>query len=103
MPFATFLLEPSLGWSCSKGEESKKGYTETCQFKCAGLLSPTIMEPVEICDVKGKDEVATMKAGAIADFVGCVNANHYTNCGSVTDFFTLAINGSDAICEGDVF
>jgi len=104
MPFATFLLEPQLAWSCSKGKESKKGYTEICEFKCPGFLSPTVLEPVEICDVKGKDEIATLKAGAISDFIGCVNANHYTDCGSVTDFFQLNNNGSgsDAHCEDNV-
>lgn len=102
MPFATFLLDPQLGWGCSKGKESKKGYTEDCLFKCVGSLSPTITDPISICDVKGKDEVATMKAGAISDFITCVNAQHHTDCGSVTDFFNLGINGSDASCEDNV-
>jgi len=97
MPFATFLLDPDLDWKCRKGKESKKGYVEVCEFKCTGVLAPTLKEAVEICEVKGKDEVAMPKPGAISDFIYCVNPNHYTDCGVITDDF-LFVNGSDANC-----
>jgi hypothetical protein len=45
-----------------------------------------------------KDLEATMRPGAISDFITCVNANHYTECGVVTDVFDLK-NSSDAVCE----
>jgi len=106
MPFATFLLDANLNWNCKKGKESKKGYTEECQFTCCDpkdstcKLSPTIEEPVEICEVKGKDEIGSARPGAISDFVQCVNRDHYTDCGVVTQYFTF-VNGSDAKCEGN--
>ena len=53
MPFGSFIQDPMLGVQCSKGKESKKAYTEECRFYCkGGVLTPTMTDTVEICDVK---------------------------------------------------